>query len=274
MPATDRRWPDLLLVGAAHAGTTHLRAALDRHPDVCFSDPPEPHFFSRIRPSRRFAREIPVVTDEAAYLALFSATPPGAIAAEGSTSYLWSAEAPGRIAAANPAATIVIVLRDPIERAWAHHRADQAAGVERRGFLRSIRDELARPGRWGHDQVYLGAGFYADAIDRYRRSFAPDQLWIGFYESLIADTRSTAREVVAWLGRDPDRMAASPPVQPMEPRGSWRAALRGRSRLDPAVEPAMDEPIRRLLAEIYADDVARLSDQLGMIPPWSITTAL
>ena len=221
VPATARRWPDLLLVGAAHAGTTHLRAALDRHPDVCFSDPPEPHFFSRIRPSRRFAREIPVITDEAAYLALFSATPPGAIAAEGSTSYLWSAEAPGRIAAANPAATIVIVLRDPIERAWAHHRADQAAGVERRGFLRSIRDELARPGRWGHDQVYLGAGFYADAIDRYRRSFAPDQLWIGFYESLIADTRSTAREVMAWLGRDPIGW------QPRRRSSRWSRAVPG-----------------------------------------------
>lgn len=273
--ATARRWPDLLLVGAAHAGTAELRAALGLHPEVRFSDPAEPHHFSGIRPSRRFAREIPVVVDEPAYLALFAAMPAGAIAAEASTSYLWSPEAPARIAAANPGAAIVIVLRDPIERAWAHHRADQAAGVERRGFLRSIRDELARPGRWGQDQVYLGAGFYADAIERYRGAFAPHQLWIGFHESLIHDPRAAAGAIVSWLGRDADRMATTAAAPPDgRTRGSWRAALRGRSLSDPGPEPTMDASIRRLLAEVYADDVARLSEQLGSIPPWSITPAL
>lgn len=273
------RWPDLLLVGAAHAGTTLLRGALARHPDVRFAEPEQPHFFSGIRPARRFARHIPVVTDETAYRALFAAMPDGAVAAEASTSYLWSPDAPARIHAANPAARIVILLRDPVERAWAHHRADQAGEAERRGFLRAVRDELSRPGRWGQDQVYLGAGFYADALERYLGLFGRDRVWVGFHETLGPDARWPAREIVAWLGRDPDRLpppsptaVADHPGRDARPRrGSWLDALRGRSSAYPPVEPEMDDPIRRLLAEVYVPDVTRVSELLGIVPPWSIS---
>jgi hypothetical protein len=273
------RWPDLLLVGAAHAGTSVLRGALARHPDVVFAEPEEPHFFSGIRPARRFARQIPVVSDEAAYRALFAGMPPDVVAAEASTSYLWSPEAPARIHAANPEARIVILLRDPVERAWAHHRADQTGEAERRGFLRAIRDELSRPGRWGQDQVYLGAGFYADALERYLGLFGRERVWVGFHETLGADARWPAREIIAWLGRDPDRLVA--PTVPASPtrtgptarsrRGSWLDALRGRSSAGPPFEPEMDDPIRRLLAEVYVPDVTRVSELLGIVPPWSIS---
>lgn len=277
MTATGR-WPDLLLVGAAHAGTSALRSALGRHPDIRFAEPEQPHFFSGVQPSRRFARHIPVVADERAYRALFADVPPDAVAAEASTSYLWSAEAPERIRSANPAARIVILLRDPVERAWAHHRADQVVDAERRGFLRAIRDELSRPGRWGHDQVYLGAGFYADALERYLGLFGRERVWVGFHELLGADARSAARDVVTWLGRDADRLLTPPPAladTARRPgRGSWLAALRGRSSAYPALEPAMDDPIRRLLAEVYRPDVTRVSELLGIVPPWSITPAL
>jgi hypothetical protein len=272
------RWPDLLLVGAAHAGTSLLREALTRHPDIAFAEPEQPHHFSGIRPARRFIRQIPTVTDESAYRALFAAMPPGAVAAEASTSYLWSVEAPARIHAANPAARIVILLRDPVERAWAHHRADQAGAAERRGFLRAIRDELSRPGRWGQDQVYLGAGFYADALERYLGLFGRGQVWIGFHETLGADAVRSAREVVAWLGRDPDRLAAPGPPIPAKPGarprlGAWIDALRGRSSAYPPLEPEMDDPIRRLLTEVYVPDVTRVSELLGIVPPWSVRPA-
>lgn len=272
------RWPDLLLVGAAHAGTSLLRGALARHPDIAFAEPEQPHYFSGIRPARRFARQIPIVTDESAYHALFAEMPPEAVAAEASTSYLWSPEAPARIHAANPAARIVIVLRDPVERAWAHHRADQAGAAERRGFLRAIRDELSRPGRWGQDQVYLGAGFYADALERYLGLFGRDRVWVGFHETLGPDARWPAREVVAWLGRDPDRLLTAPPPSAAGPGawprlGSWIDALRGRSSAYPPLEPEMDDPIRRLLAEVYLPDVTRVSELLGIVPPWSVSPA-
>jgi len=282
-PATTR-WPDLFLVGAAHAGTGRLVAHLRRHPGLFLPQPEQPHFFAAIRPSRRFARTIPVVTEESAYLALFAAARPDQFTGEASTSSLWSPEAPGRIAAVAPDARIAMVLRDPVERAWAHHRHDAAEGAERRGFLRAIRDELQRPGRWGHEPLYLGAGFYADALERYQAAFGPDRVWIRFFESVDPDPGAAARELLAWLGLDPSGLSPTPdrPDAAAGPSAARSHALVDALRHWRAVvapgpvdaPPAMDETIRRLLEEIYASDVARVSDLLGVIPPWSITPEL
>jgi len=277
------RWPDLFLVGAAHAGTSLLRGHLCRHPALFMAEPEEPHFFSDVRPARRFERAMPVVHDEATYLALFAAARPDQLLGEASTSYLWSPDAPGRIAAATPGACIVILLRDPIARAWAHHRHDAAEGLERRGFLRAIRDELSRPARWGVEPVYLGAGFYADALDRYLAAFGPGRVLVRFAESVVADPRPAARELLTWLGLDPEGLPDGPPPAPTPPAPASktvRGLLAGLRRRDqtvvapPDARSVMDDTIRRLLEEVYASDVARVSERLGVIPPWSITPGL
>lgn len=282
--ATRDPWPDLFLAGAAVAGIADLRSRLLRHPDVFLATPDEPHFFSGIRPSRRFARAMPVVADESAYLALFAGDEAVAarVRGEASTSYLWSADAPDRIAAAVPEARIVLLLRDPIERAWAHHRQDLADRSERRGFLRAVRDELRRPGTWGHDQVYLGAGFYADGLDRFLDRFGRGRVWVDFHETFRADPDALTRELLTWLGLDPDHLASAPrpsaatrpAPRPATAAGRWLDALRGRSSTVPPDEPVMDEVIRRMLEDVYAADVARVTERLGVIPPWTLAPAL
>ncbi len=203
--------------------------------------------------------------------------PAGALRAEASTSYLTAPDAPDRIAAVAPDARIAILLRDPVERAWAHHRSDRAAGDERRGFLRAIRDELQRPARWGVEPVYLGAGHYADGLGRYLDRFGPDRVWVRFTEWVDPSPTRAARDLLEWLGRDPgpltDPPAASAVPTPARRRGSWLDALRGRSSAYPALEPTMDETIRRLLEDAFAPDVARVRDLLGVIPPWSVVPA-
>ncbi|MFN8619146.1 MAG: hypothetical protein U0869_00185 [Chloroflexota bacterium] len=277
-------WPGLFLVGAAMAGASRLRTELGRHPAIRFAEPEEPHHFSDVRPAPRFARRMPVVTDAAAYLRLFEGAPAGSLRAEASTSYLTSPETPDRIAAVAPDARIVILLRDPVERAWAHHRSDRAHGDERRGFLRAIRDELHRPARWGVEPVYLGAGRYADGLARYLDRFGPEHVWVRFSEWVAPDPGRAAHELVGWLGLDATGLAAAPTTgpDPASPtaatsearrRGSWLDALRGRSTADASLEPAMDDTIRRLLEDVFAADVARVRDLLGVIPPWSVHPA-
>ena len=289
MTAADRagaagpRWPDLFLAGAAHAGTSVLRAHLRRHPSILMTEPEQPHFFSDIRPARRFERTIPVVGDETAYRSLFAAARPDQIVGEASTSYLWSPDAPARMAAAAPHARVVLLLRDPIARAWAHHRHDVTQGAERRGFLRAIRDELQRPARWGHEPVYLGAGFYADGLERFLAAFSRERVLVRFFETVDPDPRTAARDLVDWLGLDPVAVAtaadplasaASAPPPVSRPGGLLGALRRGRTPWgtgQPDAGPVLDDTIRRLLEEVYAPDVARVSDLLGVIPPWSIT---
>jgi hypothetical protein len=273
------RWPDLYVVGAANAGTTSLWWYLDQHPDVFMSAVKEPHFFARIRPSARLARFSSVVREESAYHALFAGVGGARVMGEASTSSLWAPEAAGRIHEVAPGARIVILLRDPVERAWAHHRADAAEGFERRGFLRSVRDEMARPGTWGVDSVYVTAGFYAEAVARYLGLFGRDQVQVLFFETFIVDPRGSMRDLFAWLDVEPavaDTLKLEPgPVHKRPRQGvsrrireAFERRLRVRQLGSATDEPVMDGTVRGLLRNLYAPDVERLAELLGIVPPW------
>jgi hypothetical protein len=269
------RWPDLFIAGAAAAGTREVARRLAAHPDVFLATPEEPHFFSAIQPAGRLAASMPVVRAEADYLRLFAGAGDARVVAEASTSYLWSPEAPARIHAVAPDARILLLLRDPIERAWSHHAAASAGGLERRGFLRVVRDETDRAGVWGQGTVYLGAGRYADGVERILRLFGPDRVAVHFWETFSVDPRGTTRDLFTWLDLDPARAVETPPSLPPTPAGPlrrWARALAG-ARMRPTDPPSMDPTIRRLLEHLYAPDVTRLSELLGIIPPWSVTPA-
>src|SRR5271165_5706185 len=116
-PAADPRpgrIPDFFIVGHAKSGTTALYEMLRRHPEIFMPDSKEPWFFaSDMR--RRFnppGSDGPPET-LADYLALFTPAAPGQLAGEASSSYLWSRTAAAAIAAAQPEARIIAILREP-----------------------------------------------------------------------------------------------------------------------------------------------------------------
>jgi hypothetical protein len=286
------RWPGLFIVGAAHAGTAALGTYLGRHPDIFMAAPPETHYFSAVRPGPRDTLFHPVVSERDAYLALFSTARPEQLWAETSSSYLWSAEAPARIHAADPDARIVVMLRDPVERAWAHYWHAVREGFERRSFLRTVREEMERPGTWGVDAVYIGAGFYADAVAQYLEMFGRERVDVLFFETFRAHPRGAVHDLLAWLGLDPtpaDHLELIPDDDVGRPRGRlmrralgmprlrrserrWlagglHAQLRGLLLTD-TDDPGMDRPVETLLRDLYAPDVERLTELLGIIPPW------
>jgi hypothetical protein len=135
--------PNFFIVGAPKAGTTSLYSYLDQHPQIYMSPIKEPSYFaSELRPENfhsqfqlRMLREAenvrkylagpmtekrfggPVV-DWESYLRLFQNAREGQAIGEASASYLWSASAAGNISARIPGARIVMILRDPAERAY------------------------------------------------------------------------------------------------------------------------------------------------------------
>jgi Sulfotransferase family len=287
------RWPNLFIVGAAKAGTTSLWWYLAQHPDVFMTPMKEPHYFSHIHPSRRLAMFYDHIEDERAYLHLFAGAGDAPVVGEASTSYLWDPGSAERIHAAVPDARIVIVLRDPVERAWSHYWNDVAEGFETRPFLKAVRQELADPpGRWGDTSVYVSAGFYADAVERYLRLFGPDKVKVLFFQSFTADPRGTLADLFSWLGVDPGVAASAE----LEPRNSFKKPRNGlteqllrsfqlRRRMWGVVplrfhqplrnllvksgtKPKMDPPTMKMLSAIYADDQRRLEDLLGQTTGW------
>lgn len=285
------RWPNLFLVGAAKAGTTSLYEELAQHPAIYTSPMKEPHFFSRIEPASRWEAFFPHVTDEDEYLALFDGAANEEVLGEASTSYLWDRRAAERIKRVVPEARILIMLRDPVDRAYSQYWNDVREGLERRSFLEAlIEEQRSGPGGWGVSSLYIDCGRYADQVARYLDQFGA-RVHVLFFEDFVRDEESTIAEIHSFLGVQ--RATAGAALRRLNPASLPRNMLSGallasgglrrvvratvprplRSKLREALlkearPPPMDPRARALLTEIYRPEVARLAELLGKPPPW------
>ena len=117
--------PDFLLIGGAKCGTTSFAAYLPDHPQVDPWRVKEPNYWSWRRPNTR------------QYQALFTnvesldvVAPSQHIAGDYSTSSLLHPMVPRRVAASLPNVKIVLMLRNPIDRAYSHYVMSQRSGLE------------------------------------------------------------------------------------------------------------------------------------------------
>src|SRR6478752_3812539 len=175
-------WPNLFIVGAPKAGTTSLHTYLARHPEAFMCDPKEPHYFSSVTALPAWRGQAgavtdpntgrlvaPTVTTESAYASLFVGAGGCRVIGESSTSYLADPEACRRIRETAPDARIIIMIRDPVERAISHHLMYVREGWETRSLEQAVDDELREGATWAY--AYLRNGWYRDDIRRYLDAF-------------------------------------------------------------------------------------------------------
>jgi hypothetical protein len=170
----------------------------------------EPCFFStEVRPEN-FAEEVRpgasgLIADWESYEALFREAGEAKVVGEASVCYLWSASAPGNIARAIPGARILMVLRDPADRAFSQYAQGVAKGWIRCGFREHVEASL-RPhdGRFRITYPLLQMGEYAEQIRRYREHFPEEQMHIRLYEDFQEDPAGLLRGVFEFLGVDPE----------------------------------------------------------------------
>ena len=148
----------------------------------------EPHFFSRIEPASSWEAFFPHVSDEDEYLALFKGARTEELLGEASTSYLWDTQAAERIKRAVPEARILIMLRDPVDRAYSHYWNDVREGLEKRSFVDALAEEQrSGPGGWGVSSLYIDCGRYADQVARYLERFGSGGSSCHFFEDFVTD---------------------------------------------------------------------------------------
>ncbi len=109
--ALGERVPDFFIVGQPKSGTTALYDMLAAHPQIFVPELREPAFFADELPRQDHRTTLPESTEE--YRSLFADARPEQLIGERSAMYLWSASAARRIAAAQPAARIIAILREP-----------------------------------------------------------------------------------------------------------------------------------------------------------------
>lgn len=280
-------WPNLFIVGAARAGTTSLYHYLAQHPEIYMSPLKEPDFFSPGANPRRWVEK---AYSENAYLELFRGATKEKLLGEASTSYLWFPSAPGAIHAQVPLAKILIVLREPIDRAYSHYLMDISDGVESRPFYEVLREDARRG-----VPSYADLGLYCDQVGRYLELFGDDVLVL-FFEQLFADLRTGLHRTFEFLNVDPQfadevklewhhlyarprnrlsrvlisaagsvRRSLGRPVLPKRLQGSAKRLV-----LATGPKPPLDTEAREYLLTLYERQSECLRTLIGVEPPWHL----
>ena len=197
------RLPNLFIVGAAKSGTTSLHSYLSEHPQVFMASLKEPHFFSRVRPTAKHRNFLPVVTREDDYKKLFADAGAEQIIGEASPSYLWEPGTAQRIYDKVPNAHIVVMLRDPVDRAHSHYLMEYRAGREMLPFPQALRrDWFAEQKGWGVSFLYVELGLYFRQVKRYIDVFGERNISIILFNDFVADPARVLRELAERLGID------------------------------------------------------------------------
>jgi hypothetical protein len=223
------------------------------------------------------------VCDLAAYRALFRSVGSEKAIGEASVSYLFYPDVAGKIRACVPDAKIVIVLRNPIERAFSHYLMDYRLGLARATFSDVVFGKASEGYGKLQYQQYVDLGMYNDQVKRYLEAFGRDQVKIFLFEELKdngdrligalcqflgvsggyrPDTRQKYNAfvapkncVAAWLYRSRCLRAGARALVPDALKGAARGMFMSG---EISRRPVMDEETRSHLKGLYENDIRQL----------------
>jgi Sulfotransferase domain len=219
-PAGSGRLPDFLIVGHHKSGTTALYEMLRRHPQIFMPDLKEPRYFAtdlrrRVGPRVEW---LPETLEE--YTALFDAAAPDQRAGEASPLYLVSQTAAAAIAAVQPKARIIAILREPAGFLQSLHQQFVQNYIEDQNDLRRAlaleperRQGRSMPKRFHMPQLLMYSEHvrYVEQLRRYHAVFPPEQVLVLIYDDFRADNEATVRRVLRFLEVDD-----AGPIEPIE----------------------------------------------------------
>ncbi|MCX7551329.1 sulfotransferase domain-containing protein [Xanthomarina sp. F2636L] len=200
--------PNFLIVGTAKAATTTIHEYLKQHPNVFMTDWKEPSFFKfkdKKNISFTTGRPVKFVTEIKAYKALFEDGRDRAIRGESSTPYLYFyKETIDNIRKTIPNhkdVKILIILRNPIERAFSQYMMKVRDLVEDKSFLEAVKSEKTRMEQNAHfDFFYVDRGFYYNQVKAYLEEF--NSVKIVLYDDFKKNPDRILDEVVTFLDLD------------------------------------------------------------------------
>lgn len=211
--ASQRVLPDFIIIGAQRCGTTSLYKYLCQHPEVYPSFPKEIHYFSNYyqKGINWYRSHFPLLSVKSRN------TGPGKgkfLTGEATPYYLPHPHAPRRAASVVPEAILIILLRDPVKRAYSHYFHEVQMGVEKLSFEKAISKEVERLDhefdRMTEDEnyrsfnyqhfSYLARGEYADQIERWMQYYTADRTLFLNSDHLNSDPSSSFLKVTRFLG--------------------------------------------------------------------------
>jgi hypothetical protein len=257
--------PGFLIVGGQRCGTTSMYRTLSQHPAVLkavlhkgihYFDTGyenglpwyQGHFPLRAHATltQRTAGETPLTFESSPY-------------------YMFHPLAGERISRDLPAVKLLVLVRDPVERAYSAHAHEIARGFETEPFERALELEderlageaeriVAEPGYHSHSHqhhAYLTRGLYADQLERLGQLFGRDRLHVVDSGRFFTDPEPVYDAALDFLGL---RHHGYPVFE--------RHNARPRS--------PMPESLRARLNEHFRPHDERLAAWLGAPPSWRL----
>jgi hypothetical protein len=199
----SRALPDAVILGAMKSGTSSLHYHLVQQPGVIEPLRKEVHYFDV-----NFAR------GEAWYRAHFGRVGAAGLNLDSSPYYLFHPAVPLRLQALVPHAKLIVLLRDPVRRAYSHYWHERDKGRESLSFEEAIDAEVERLGN-SHRRLadgslersrehqhfsYLARGRYAEQLDSWFACFPRGQFLVLRFEDLARDPLGILNVTLDFLG--------------------------------------------------------------------------
>ncbi|MDQ3865476.1 MAG: sulfotransferase domain-containing protein [Actinomycetota bacterium] len=258
-----RMSPDFLIVGAQRCGTTSLFRQLAAHPAVV---PPlfqkGIHFFDMHygRGLRWYRGHFPVRSLAPRRVARAGARP---VTGEASPYYVFHPLAPRRIARDLPGVKLIVLLRDPVERAFSAHRQETARGFETEPFERALELEPSRLAgevekiladpmyvSFSHQHhAYVTRGHYAEQLTLLFELFGRERVLVLESADFFERPMLVWERVLAFLGLP-----------------TWHPDAFGRHNAQP--RPRLPDRLRARLEDYFVPHDERLAALLGEVPTW------
>jgi Sulfotransferase domain len=282
-------YPNLFVVGAPKAGTTSVCAQLNAHPRILFHPHKETHFFAD--DLKNSNQQEAWKQDPAACFAAFRGRTERYLG-DGSTWHLFSRNAATNMSLVQPAARIVICLRNPVDLVQSLYHYRVANGIvppERIETFIERERRLDPGGTTDATSIFIGAGRYFPQVLRYVAVFPPGQLHFVLYEDYLHSNQREIDRIFQYLELEPVTVPATrmnttrpkrslafarliawrPPVVrkvgyalPKHVRSGLYRTLDRVNTTERPPEPFAPE-LRRQLADEFEADIRRLEALLG-----------
>jgi hypothetical protein len=255
--------PDFIIIGGQRCGTTSFYSLLSGHRGVLAAAGKELHFFDLNwhRGVSWYRSHFPLSRQMAAAEVGLGFRP---LTGEATPYYLFHPQVPARVASVTPRAKLLVLLRDPVDRAYSHYEWMRKHQFETLPFMEALEREGERidteAARIASDPSYnsfahrnfsyLARGRYAEQLERWLALFPRDQILVLRSEDFFSKTEETVLEALDFLDL---------PLEFGQGRREWG------QRYTEALSPHD----RDFLIDYYREPNKSLYDMLGRDLRWS-----
>lgn len=287
------RLPDFIVIGAQKSGTTALFKFLSEHPKIYLPPQKEVQYFSN---DNFYSKGIKWCSHE-----FYNNVNENMMCGDVSPQYMIYKKVPLRIKKALPNAKIIVILREPIERAYSHYHMSVRRGNEKREFDEAFRVSVDKGYKDDEsiieDESYYQFSDYEVMLREYLKYFSKDKILVLFQEDLSKYPIETLNTVYDFIGvsnhftpKNPNKRihqggvkrfpglelwlnssnVITSVIKPFVPT-KWRAAFRfwiEQVNVKPAERKNMSKTFRKNMKWLTNKQVKFLKEEFNLDAPW------